>query len=119
LLISIIMASIWFNREALLRQAAEQWIVSDPIRPADAVAILRGGIDTRPFATAEYYRKGLSHKILIAEVKPGNAETLGALPSHAAVSRAVLIKLGVPAADIESFGTGLSNTYEEAVALRE
>jgi uncharacterized SAM-binding protein YcdF (DUF218 family) len=56
---------------------------------------------------------------LIADVEPGNAELLVALPSHAALNRAVLIKLGVPTADIQSFGTGLSNTFEEAVALRE
>jgi hypothetical protein len=38
----MIMASIWFNRQALLRYAAEQWIVSDNIRPADAVVVLGG-----------------------------------------------------------------------------
>jgi uncharacterized SAM-binding protein YcdF (DUF218 family) len=119
LLIAVMSALIWFNREALLLHAAEQWIVYDPIHPADAVAVLGGGIETRPFAAAEYYRKGLSHKILIADVKYGNAGTLLALPSHTAINRAVLIKLGVLAADIESFGTELSNTYEEAIALRE
>ena len=41
------------------------------------------------------------------------------MPSHTALNRMVLIKLGVPETAIEIFGTRLSNTYEEAVALRE
>jgi hypothetical protein len=110
---------MWINREALLQQAAEYWIVSDDIRPADAVIILGGGLDTRPFAAAEDYRKGLAHKILVANVNLNNVEVPGILPSHTAMNRDVLIKLGVPVADIETFGSDLANTYEEGNALRE
>jgi uncharacterized SAM-binding protein YcdF (DUF218 family) len=119
LLVAIISALAWFNREALLRQAAEQWIVSDNIGPADAVAILGGGLDTRPFAAAEYYRKGLTQRILVANVNLGKLERLGVLPSQSAITRGVLIKLGVPETVIETFGSELSNTYEETAALRE
>jgi hypothetical protein len=35
------------------------------------------------------------------------------------MNRAVLIKLGVPETDIETFGNDLANTYEEGNALRE
>jgi uncharacterized SAM-binding protein YcdF (DUF218 family) len=119
LLIAVISASVWFNREALLQQAAEQWIVSDNIGPADAVAILGGGLATRPFAAAEYYRRGLTQKILVANVALGKAETLGIFPSQTAITRGMLIKLGVPETVIETFGSELSNTYEEAAALRE
>src|SRR5947209_1488549 len=73
LLIVVICASIWLNREALLWYAAQQWIVSDNIEPADAVIILGGGIDTRPFAAAEDYKAGLVRKILVAEVSLGRA----------------------------------------------
>ena len=118
-LILVICASIWLNREALLRYAAQQWIVSDNLEPADAVVILGGGIDTRPFAAAEDYKAGLARKILVAEVNLGKAEKLGFLPSHSAINRGIVIKLGVPEADIESFGGGLFSTFEEAVALRE
>jgi uncharacterized SAM-binding protein YcdF (DUF218 family) len=110
---------MWFSREALLRRAAEEWIVSDKIRPADAAVIFGGGLDTRPFAAAEYYRNGLVSRILIAGVRPSKVEALGILPSHAAINRDLLIKLGIPETVIETFGYQLSNTYEEAAALRE
>jgi hypothetical protein len=119
LLIGIISASIWFNREALLRLLAKQWIVSDNISPADAVVILGGGVDTRPFAAAEDYRNGLARKILVANVPLSKVVTLGVSPSHTDINRRVMIKLGVPESDIETFGTALSSTYDEAGALRE
>ena len=119
LLFAVIGASLWINREALLRQAAKCWIVSDDIRPADAVVVLGGGLHTRPFAAAEDYRNGLAHKILVANANLNNVAAPGTLPSHAAMNRAVLIKLGVPETDIETFGNDLANTYEEGNALRE
>ena len=119
LLFALIGASMWINREALLRQAAKYWIVSNDIRPADAVIILGGGLHTRPFAAAEDYRKGLAHKILVANVNLNNVEAPGILPSHTAMNRAVLIELGVPESDIDTFGTDLANTYEEGNALRD
>ena len=73
----------------------------------------------RPFAAAEYYKKGLAKKVLVADVGVDRLTVLGILPSHTDLNRMVLIKLGVPEAAIEIFGTRLSNTQEEAVALRE
>jgi uncharacterized SAM-binding protein YcdF (DUF218 family) len=119
LIITALSALMWFNRGTLLRYAAEQWVVSDNIQPADAVLVLGGGIDTRPFAAAEDYRNSLAHKILVTNVRPGRAETLGVLPSHAEINRRVLIKLGVPEADIETLDTTMSTTYGESRALRD
>jgi uncharacterized SAM-binding protein YcdF (DUF218 family) len=110
---------LWFSREVLLSYAADLWIVSDDILPADAIVILGGGIDTRPFAAAETYRKGLAPKVLISNVALNKVEMLGILPSHTTVNRSVLVKLGVREADIEIFGNQLSTTYEEGEALRE
>jgi hypothetical protein len=112
-------AAVWFCREALLRGAADLWIVSDPVGPADAAAILGGGLSVRPFAAAEYYRKGLVQKILVADLELSKPEAAGILPSHTALNRTALVKLGVPETAIEIFGLGLLNTYKEAVALRE
>jgi uncharacterized SAM-binding protein YcdF (DUF218 family) len=114
LLTALVGASVWINREVLLRLAGELWIISDDIHPADAVAILGGGLDTRPFAAAKDYHNGLTHKILVADVKLSEGE-----PSHTVLNRNLLIKLGVPETDIETFGRKLANTYEEANALRE
>jgi uncharacterized SAM-binding protein YcdF (DUF218 family) len=112
LCLAALSSAAWFGRETLLRGAAELWIVSDEVSPADAVAVLGGGLATRPLAAAEYYRQGLVKKILIS----GHLEKWQTLDG---LDRAVLLKLGVPETAIETFGTAQSNTYEEAIALRE
>jgi uncharacterized SAM-binding protein YcdF (DUF218 family) len=119
LLIVTICASIWYGRATLLWGVAELWIVSDPVGPADAVVILGGGLSVRPFAATDYYKKGLTRKILVSNVRLKKEETLGGLPSHNAMNHNVLLKLGVPESAIDTFGSELSNTYQEAVALRE
>src|SRR5262249_57698238 len=43
----------WVERESLLRGAADLWLVSDPVGPADIAVVLGGGLDVRPFAAAE------------------------------------------------------------------
>jgi uncharacterized SAM-binding protein YcdF (DUF218 family) len=100
LLLAAVCGSVWYSRAKLLQDAAELWIVSDPVGPADAAVILGGGTDTRPFAVA------------------GKAEMLFD-SSHTTWNRNVLLKLGVPETAIEIFGSELSNTYQEAAALRE
>jgi len=110
-------ALAWTARVPLLRGAAEMWIVSDAVAPADAAAVLGGGVDVRPFAAAEYYRKGLVQKILVADVRPSRAETLGITPSHTELNRQALVALGVPTRAIETFGRAASSTYEEVLAL--
>ena len=62
LLLAAVCAAVWFSRETLLRGAAELWIVSDTVGPADAVVIFGGGLAARPFAAAEYYRRGLNQE---------------------------------------------------------
>jgi uncharacterized SAM-binding protein YcdF (DUF218 family) len=112
-------AAAWSGRETLLRAAADAWIVSDPAGPVDAVAVFGGGIEYRPFAAAAYYQQGLVRKVLISNIGSSSAEQLGVLQSHVEANRQVLLKLGVPETAIEPFGDRLSNTYEEARALRE
>ena len=116
---TVLAVTAWIAPEPMLRWAAEAWIVSDPVAAADAVVVLGGGLDDRPFAAAAYYRQGLVKKVLVSDVAPGPAEAIEVLPGHAAANLAVLVKLGVPEVDIESFGQHPTNTHEEALALRD
>jgi uncharacterized SAM-binding protein YcdF (DUF218 family) len=109
----------WLARVQILQGIARAWVVSDAIADADAIAVLGGGLETRPFAAADLYNKGIAKLILIAAVKPSPAEKLNIVPSHVEQNRAVLLKLGVPPGAIIDFGNGVSNTYEEALALAE
>jgi uncharacterized SAM-binding protein YcdF (DUF218 family) len=107
---------MWVGREWLLLSAADLWIVSDPIGPADAVAVFGGGLHDRPFAAAQYYRQGLVKKILVSDTRQSPAETFGV--SDVTAEEGVLLELGVPASAIETFGSALRNTHQEAVALQ-
>jgi hypothetical protein len=94
----------WLARERVLVGVADLWIVSDSTTRADAIVILGGGPETRPFAAAGLWRRGLADKILV---------------SQGSEDRNRLLKLGVPTGAIEQFGTAITNTSDEAVALRE
>lgn len=119
LVVAVLCAGAWFARAPILQSAARLWIVSDAVTSADAVAVFGGGLDTRPFAAAEYYHKGLAKKILLADARLSPSEKLEVVSRHAELNRQVLLKLGVPNQIIETVGTDVSNTREEALALRE
>jgi uncharacterized SAM-binding protein YcdF (DUF218 family) len=108
----------WVERATLLRGSADLWIVSDPITPADAVVVLGGGLDVRPFVAADLFKKGLVGKVLISQVEDGPPAAIDALVGHTEENLKVLLKLGVPESAIETFGNANKNTYEEAVALK-
>jgi hypothetical protein len=119
LLSLMLVAGVWLGREPLLRGAADLWIVSDPVTRADVVAVLGGGLDVRPFAAAEFYKKGLITKILVSQVaEEGWIKTVAA-PGHSELNRMLLLKLGVPDTAIEMFGQANRSTREEAFVLRE
>jgi uncharacterized SAM-binding protein YcdF (DUF218 family) len=107
----------WLARDEILRGMARAWTVSDPVVPADAVAVLGGGLETRPFAAADLYKRGIAKRILIASVRLSPTEKLAILPSHVELNRTVLLKLGIPPGAIGSFGSDVSNTFQEARAL--
>jgi uncharacterized SAM-binding protein YcdF (DUF218 family) len=115
----LLVAATFVARHALLREAAAVWIVSDVAAPADAAAVLGGGLEYRPFAVADYYRRGLVSKILVSNIGASPAERLGVLRSHVRANMEVLEKLGVPGAAIQPFGSNLHNTYEEVLALHD
>ena len=118
LVLASLCAGAWIEREVLLRGAAGLWIVSDPITPADAVVVLGGGIDIRPFVAADLYVKGLVKKVLLSGVKEPPSVEIGAVTSYTEDERQVLLRLGVPDTAIETFGNVNKNTREEATALK-
>jgi uncharacterized SAM-binding protein YcdF (DUF218 family) len=97
----------WLGRESLLQEAADLWVVSDPLTHADAIVVLGGNYQTRAPAAADLYRRGLANKVLVSQW------------SDCESNRAALLKLGVPASAIEAFGKTQKSTREEAIALRE
>ena len=107
-------AVTWLARDFILLRATALWIVSDPISRADAIVVLGGGLETRPSRAAELWRKGLADKILVSQTM--RTVSGSGTPSDTEINH--LLRLGVPADAIETFGTANTNTREEAVALR-
>jgi hypothetical protein len=106
-------------REPLLRAAARVWVQTTEPTQAQAIIILGGGINTRPFAAAELYKKGLAPRILIANAKESPIAKLGLYESETAIIKKLLINEGVPESAIELFGTDLTSTKDETLALLE
>ena len=109
----------WQIREPILQRIGAWWVISDDLTHADAIAVLGGSIDVRPFAAADLYQRGFASKILVANVRMGRADSLGFVPSNTQLNRDVLLKLGIPATAIVTFGKSVSSTHDEAEALRE
>src|SRR5438128_2727529 len=107
----------WIERALLLRGATNLWIVSDPITPADVAVVLGGGLEVRPFAAADLYRRGLVKRVLVSQVSDDRVVKIGVARGHTETNRQVLLNLGVPEEAIETFGTFNTNTKEEAMAL--
>jgi uncharacterized SAM-binding protein YcdF (DUF218 family) len=110
-------AAAWMARAPILRGMAEWWVVSDPVDRADAIVILGGRLDVRPFAAAALYKRGVAQQVLFSRPKPGPIDTLRLLPQQTELNRQILGKLGVPNEAMVEFGDGVSSTYEEARAL--
>jgi uncharacterized SAM-binding protein YcdF (DUF218 family) len=119
LLIMVFAAAAWVERAPLLRGAADLWIVSDPVTRSDAVVVLGGELQVRPFVAAELYRKGLVTKVLVSQVAEARSTKIGFSQGHSELNRLLLLKLGVPETAIEMFGQTNRSTKDEASALRD
>jgi uncharacterized SAM-binding protein YcdF (DUF218 family) len=106
------------HRQFFLTEAVDLWAVSDPVAVADAVAVFGGGVTTRPFAAAKYYREGLVPKILVSNIPPNVVDGEVAY-SETDANRRVLVGHGVPVTAIELLGENLTSTYQETMALRK
>jgi hypothetical protein len=107
---TLVIAFGWRERSLILQQVASWWVVSDGLSVSDAIVVLGGGIDVRPFAAADLYKRGLAKTILVSNVRMGRAEILGLEPSHTQLNCEVLSKLDVPPSAIIRVGDNVSST---------
>jgi uncharacterized SAM-binding protein YcdF (DUF218 family) len=118
LLLLVILAFVF--RSQILTGIANYLIIEDKLQPADAIVLLNGDFDTRPFRAAELYMQGLAPVIVIARVKNTPVINLNLVPNDTDISAGVMEKLGVPPEKIiilPALG-GTASTFEEAVAVK-
>src|SRR5437879_3640436 len=91
--------------------------VSEPPRQVDAVLVLGGGPDTRPFVAAALVKNGKAKRVLIPRVKlPAGAPAELVVPEQEILKKVLLLR-GVPAEQIVQLPDECSSTLDEAHAL--
>lgn len=103
--------------------AAKLLIINNPVARADVIVVLSGSAvyRERTQRAAEYYRQGLADRILLTNDNLrgewSSAEQRN--PFFYERARDNLLRLGIPASDVEVLPTPVTNTYDEALALKE
>jgi uncharacterized SAM-binding protein YcdF (DUF218 family) len=109
----------WLECAPILQQLGAWWIVSEEPTKADAIVVLGGDIEVRPFAAADLYKHGFANTILVSNTAVRKVEYLGFVPSHTELNRQVLLHLGIPATAITIVGRDNISTRDEAQAVRD
>ena len=120
LLLVALVLGLW----GLVAWGAAKWlIVKSPVAHADAIVVLSGSAvyGERTQRAAEYYAQGLANRVLLTNDNLrgewSNAQQRN--PFFYERARDNLLRLGVPPDRVEVLPTTVTNTYDEALALRE
>ena len=117
-LVVLLAAFCFLFRGPLLTGLATAWIVNEPLEKADAIVVLGGGLETRPFEAARLYHEGFAPKILLMNVKLSPTTKLGITLPEQDLTRQALLKKEVPDPDCITIGDGVASTFDESRAVR-
>jgi uncharacterized SAM-binding protein YcdF (DUF218 family) len=115
--VGLVLLALYVARERILPCAARWLDVGEIPTKAEYVMVLGGGAEVRPFVAAALVRAGLARKVLLSHLPDLQNDDAGMTPPEYEISRAVLLRRGVPAADIAMVGRNNRTTYHEALAL--
>jgi len=115
--LALVCLGLYLFRAPVLRGVADWWIVNEPLVKADAIVVLGGGTQYRPFEAARLYHAGLAPKIVLMKVKREPSDELGATSWATDTMKQVLLKERVPADAIVFVGDSLTSTRDEALAV--
>lgn len=119
LVVLLLLVAVWFARAPLLRGVAWCWIVDDPVVAADAVVVLGGGVQNRPFAAARLHAAGKAPRVVLFKVAPSPTTELGLTPTEQELTRGVLVRCGVRRDRMVEIGDDVASSRDEALAVRE
>lgn len=119
LVLLVLGAVAFMSRTSLLKAAGRHLDAETPPKEADVAVVLSGGFPFRPMEAAELYREGIVRRIIVDEERsPDGTDRLRhlgiTLPTAAAVSVKVLMRLGVPASAIDVIANPSDSTRDEA-----
>jgi uncharacterized SAM-binding protein YcdF (DUF218 family) len=117
LVLLLVGAAAWFSRGWWLPRVGHFLDDADPIRQSDAVMVLGGGPDTRPFVAAALVKRGLAGRVLIPTVRYTPQERDQGLRPHHELIHMVLLARGVTDDRIDFLPEICASTEDEASAL--
>jgi uncharacterized SAM-binding protein YcdF (DUF218 family) len=116
-IVSLLAGTGYLFRAPLLTGLANAWVVNDPVTKADAIVILGGGLENRPFAAAKLYHDGVAPQILYMDVRLTPAEEMGITLPEKEQTRRILLSNNVPETAVTMIGTNVASTYDESKAV--
>lgn len=115
----LLLLGLYLGCAPLLTGLASAWIVEEPVAKVDAIVVLGGGLEHRPFAAARLFREGVAPRVLYMNVQLGPAEELGVQITESETTRRILLSNGVPELAMTAIGDGVASTYDESCAVRD
>jgi uncharacterized SAM-binding protein YcdF (DUF218 family) len=114
------LAAYTFHRP-LLRGFANALTVDDAVAPADFLYVLGGDVNTRPFHSAELFRRGFAPRVVVPRTEDRPASERGFYPNDADVAVRILQQEGVPDSAITMLRMpdGVTSTQDEGRVLRD
>ncbi len=120
LLVLLLLLGFAFHAQ-ILTGLADTLIVEDRLQPADAILLLNGDFETRPFRAAELYLQGFAPLVIIARAENKPVVELGLEANDTDIAVGVMEKLGVPHNKIIVLPVpgGTTSTFDEAGILKQ
>ena len=106
-------------RAPLLTGVAKAWVIDEPLQNADAIVVLGGRPDLRPFEAARLYHQGIAPRILYMDVKLSPTAELGLTLSEREMTRRILLSNNVPETALVVIGHRVTSTFDESQAVRD
>lgn len=113
-LVSIAIFVSWLNWRALLAAVGCGLDVGKTPRAADAVVLLNGGENTRPFIAAALVTGGWAPKVILNTVRLHQIQESGAVPPSHEIAVRVMEYAGLSRDQVEQLSTSAQTTFDEA-----
>ncbi len=104
-------------RQQILPLLARWLDVGGPPQKADAVVLLNGGFNTRPFVAAALVHGGWAPKLLVNTMAAHPSQVSGAVPPSSTITLKVLAYGGVPLDRVVCLDSKVETTFDEAKAV--
>jgi len=119
LAVAFLLSAAYHYRTSVLIGLAKLWIVDEHLAKADAIVVLGGGLENRPFAAARLFHDGFAPKILYMDVRLTATAELGIDLSEREATHRVLLSNNVPEEALVAIGKSVASTYDESQAVKD